>query len=194
LDDPKILDDREISQLAAVYGEPTYRELNIDADSYLYDSRLGRTKSRRGEVVMLIERPNESILLHRKGWYERGVYRLPTGGIEWGEGIEETLIRELDEETGYYDGNQRFLGILDCNFVFQSTALRFVSYLFYLWELKGSLRLPESNEDISDFRDVTVTDLPQVAENLRHVPTPRTGWGVWRAAAHDFAYELLVQD
>lgn len=143
---------------------------------------------------MVIERPNESLLLHRKGWYERGVYRLPTGGIEWGEEIEETLIRELEEETGYYGGNQRFLGILNCNLVYQSTATRFVSYLFYLWDLQGSLRLPTSNEDISDFRDIAVAELPQVAENLRHVPSPRASWGEWRAVAHDFAYELLVQD
>ena len=30
-----------------------------------------------------------------------------------------------------------------------------------------------------------------VAEDLRHVPPPRTGWGRWRAVAHDFVYEML---
>lgn len=140
---------------------------------------------------MLIERPHDSLLLHRKGWYERGVYRVPTGGIEWEDGIIDTLHRELEEETGYYDGHQEFLGILDCHFVFQDNATRFVSYLFYLWDLSGTLRLPISNEDISDFRDVPKEELPMVAEELRRVPPPRTGWGEWRAFAHDFAYELL---
>ena len=187
-----ILDEQEISRLAAEYGKPILRSLTIEADRYLYSSRKGRTHSKRGEVVMLIERPNDSLLLHRKGWYEKGVYRLPTGGIEWGEEIIEALQRELEEETGYHDGDQKFLGILDCNFVFQNSVIRFISYLFFLSDLSGSLRLPTSNEDISDFRDIAIVDLPKVAQDLRRVPPPRTGWGVWRSHAHDFAYELLV--
>jgi len=46
-------------------------------------------------------------------------------------------------------------------------------------------------EDISDFRDVPIADLPTVADNLRNVPSPRSGWGRWRALAHDFVYEML---
>ncbi len=194
MDDQNPRNEREISQLSAVYGEPTYRERTINADKYLYASRLSRSRSKRGEVVMIIERPNESVLLHRKGWYERGVYRLLTGGVEWGEEIEEALIRELEEETGYFDGNQRFLAILDCNFVFQSDQIRYISYLFYLRDLKGTLRLPSSKEDISDFRDIALVELPEVAKNLRQVPPPRTGWGEWRAFAHELAYEILVED
>jgi ADP-ribose pyrophosphatase YjhB (NUDIX family) len=189
-----IFNKLEITQLAAEYGQPIHRDLTIDADKYLFSSRQARSNSKRGEVVMLIDRPNGSLLLHRKGWYERGVYRLPTGGIEWGEEIDETLHRELEEETGYYAGSQKFLGILDCHFVFKTSQTRFISYLFYLWDLSGTLRLPTSNEDISDFRDIPKIDLPQVAENLRHVPPPRTGWGKWRSLAHDFAFELLVTD
>jgi hypothetical protein len=41
------------------------------------------------------------------------------------------------------------------------------------------------------FRDVPIADLPSVAENLRHVPPPRMGWGHRRAIAHDFVYEIL---
>lgn len=194
MDDQDPRNEREISQLTAAFGEPTYRERTIIADKYLYASRLSRSRSKRGEVVMIIERPNECVLLHRKGWYERGVYRLPTGGVEWGEDIEEALIRELEEETGYFDGNQRFIAILDCSFVFQSDQVRFISYLFYLRDLKGTLRLPSSKEDISDFRDIALGELPAVAENLRQVPPPRTGWGEWRAFAHELAYEILVED
>jgi ADP-ribose pyrophosphatase YjhB (NUDIX family) len=181
LDDQDPRNEREISQLTAAFGEPTYRERTIIADKYLYASRLSRSR-------------NECVLLHRKGWYERGVYRLPTGGVEWGEDIEEALIRELEEETGYFDGNQRFIAILDCSFVFQSDQVRFISYLFYLRDLKGTLRLPSSKEDISDFRDIALGELPAVAENLRQVPPPRTGWGEWRAFAHELAYEILVED
>lgn len=48
-------------------------------------------------------------------------------------------------------------------------------------------------EDISEFRDVPIADLPTVAEHLRHVPPPRMGWGHWRAVPHDFVYEMLTK-
>jgi ADP-ribose pyrophosphatase YjhB (NUDIX family) len=142
---------------------------------------------------LIIDRPNNCVLLHRKGWYERGVYRLPTGGIKLDEDVEHTLYRELEEETGFHDAGARFLGILDCCITFRSDSCQFVSYLFYLSKLKGSLRIPKSKEDISDFRDIPMSELPAVAENLRSVPPPRTSWGEWRALAHDFAYELLSE-
>jgi len=44
--------------------------------------------------------------------------------------------------------------------------------------------------DITAFRDVPLADLPTVAEDLCHVPPPWTGWGRWRAVAHDFVYEI----
>ena len=46
-------------------------------------------------------------------------------------------------------------------------------------------------EDITEFRDVPLADLPTVAEDLCHVPPPRTDWGRWWAVAHDFVYEML---
>jgi len=38
-----------------------------------------------------------------------------------------------------------------------------------------------------------LANLPAVAEGLRHVVLPRTGWGHWRAVAHDFVYEVCVE-
>jgi ADP-ribose pyrophosphatase YjhB (NUDIX family) len=191
LDELNTINEREITYLSAAYGIPVRRKVEIGADDYLLSTRRSRSKSIRGEVVLIIDRPNNCVLLHRKGWYERGVYRLPTGGIKSDEDVEHTLYRELEEETGFHDAAGRFLGILNCCITFRSDSTQFVSYLFYLSKLKGSLQIPNSKEDISDFRDIPISELPAVAENLRGVPPPRTSWGEWRAFAHDFAYELL---
>lgn len=174
------------------YGRPTVRRIALDADEYLFRSREHRSSSRRGEVVMAIERTAGNVLLHRKGWYERGVFRLPTGGIDADESIEDTLIRELAEETGLRAGEIRFLGILPCVLRHQAEQLRFSSYVFHILHPRGHLRIPNSKEDISDIREVRIEDLPEISANLRRIPPPRSGWGHWRAIAHDFVHQALL--
>jgi len=185
------MDERELERLAVAYGRPEIRTIEIEGDEYLFSTRLHRSRDRRGEVVMAIERPGGCVLLHRKGWYEPGVYRLLSGGIDLDEAVETTLARELEEETGLSLDTTHFLGVLDCRIHYASHELSFVSYVFHLLQTGGVLQLPHTAEDISEFRDVPLADLPTVAEDLRHVPPPRTGWGHWRAIAHDFVYEML---
>ncbi len=185
------IDERELEQLAVAYGQPEVRTIEIEGDEYLFSTRLHRSRNRRGEVVLVIERPDRCVLLHRKGWYEPGVYRLLSGSIDWDEDVETTLARELEEETGLTLGIADFLGLLDCHIHYGSDMVSFVSYVFYLSRTEGVLRLPQTAEDITEFRDVPLADLPTVAEDLRHVAPPRTGWGRWRALAHDFVYEML---
>lgn len=185
------VDPDELLELSDRYGQPKVRQMTLDADEYLFRSRRFRSRSRRGEVVMIIERTAGNILLHRKGWYEPGVYRLPTGGIEAGESIEDALARELTEETGLRGGDTRFLGVLTCRLRSQAEGFQFTSFLFHILRPRGRLDIPDSGEDISDIREVAISELPKIAGNLRRTPLPRQGWGNWRAVAHDFAYELL---
>lgn len=188
-----MISDKEISQLASIYGIPEFTDHYLDGDGYLYESRLHRSIKRRGEVVLTIQRPQENLLLHRKSWYEPGIYRLLTGGIDLDEKIEDALFRELEEETGMTVGKVDFLGVLTAHISSGTEELNFTSYVFYLRDLQGSLRLPNGGEDISDFRDVAIEDLPMISEELRNVYPPRTEWGEWRAIAHDFVYECLRQ-
>jgi len=185
------VDERELEQLAAAYGQPQMRTIAMEGDEYLFATRLYRSQDRRGEVVLAIERPARCVLLHRKGWYEPEVYRLLSGGIGLDEAVEATLARELEEETGLTLHTTHFLGVLDCRIHYASEEISFVSYVFHLPRTEGVLRLPRT-EDIIDFREVPIADLPAVAEYLRRVPPPRTGWGHWRAIAHDFVYETLM--
>lgn len=183
--------ETELHQLSVAYGQPEIRTIEIAGDAYLFSTRLNRSRNKRGEVVLAIERPGKCVLLHRKSWYEPGVYRLLSGTIDWDEAVETALERELMEETSLSLGMAHFLGILDCVISYDDQELSFVSYVFYLSHTEGVLELPVDTEDISDFRDVAISELPIVAENLRNVPSPRAGWGRWRALAHDFVYETL---
>lgn len=185
------ISETELHQLSVAYGQPEIRTIEIEGDEYLFSTRLNRSRNKRGEVVLAIERPGQCVLLHRKSWYEPGVYRLLSGTIDWDEAVETALERELWEETSLSLGTTHFLGILDCIISYDYQELAFVSYVFQLSRTDGELEVPVDSEDISDFRDVAITELPAVAENLRNVPSPREGWGRWRAIAHDFVYEML---
>lgn len=187
-------DPDEIMELSQRYGQPSVRRITLEADEYLFRSRQHRSGGHRGEVVMAIERTAGTVLLHRKGWYERGVFRLPTGGIDPDEAIENTLYRELEEETGLRGGEVRFLGIIPCVLQHQSEELRFTSFIFHILHPRGHLRIPDSKEDISDIREVRIRDLPEVSANLRRIAPPRSGWGHWRAIAHDFVHEALLEE
>ena len=185
-------DPDEIIELARQYGQPEVWKITLEADEYLYKTRRHRAGRRRGEVVMVIEQTSGGVLLHRKGWYERGVYRLPSGGIDVGESVEKTLFRELKEETGLRNGDIRFLGIITCLLKYHSEELPFTSYVFHVLHPQGELRIPKSKEDISDIREVPIGELPAIAENLRNNAPPRARWGHWRAIAHDMAHETLI--
>ncbi len=183
------IDEAELARLAARYGEPIRMTPDIEGDEYLFFSRLSRTRDRRGEVVMAVERPGGRVLLHRKSWYEPDVYRLLSGGIGWDEGVDEALARELREETGLPLVAARLLGVQDCRIRHAGHVLPFVSYVFHLAETSDPL-CPADGE-IERFREVPIAGLLAVIAHLRTLPSPRAGWGRWRALAHELVYHTL---
>lgn len=185
------IDEAELDRLAAAYGEPIRATPDVDGDEYIFFSRLNRTRDRRGEVVFAVERPGGRVLLHRKSWYGRDVYRLLSGGIGWNEAVDEALARELREETGLTLTTARLLGVLDCRIRYAGHTVPFVSYVFHLPDASRNGSLHQDAGEIEQFREVPIAELPAVAENLRALPPPRTGWGRWRALAHDLVYQVL---
>lgn len=187
------VDPMEMSILAAKYGEPVRRRAMIETDDYLAAQRWRAVPDRRGEVIFIIRQPNGEILLHSKQRYEAPIYRLPTGGIEPSEAVEDALLREVEEETGQSVIVRRFLAILNCHFHRNHSSVPFTSYLFYL-ESRTTLIEPEEGHEVADFRTVPVQRMGQVASHLRSLNGKRQGWGHWRSLAHDLVHELLGQN
>ena len=187
---------REIDNLAARFGSPLVIDAPIPDD---FDDPI-RKPDRYGEVCMVVRRPNGTLLLSIKTFYPRGAYRLPTGGIHRGEPILDALVRETHEETGLQTGIRRFLARIAYHSVDAPTgAPLFHTFAFLLDETGGTLGAIDTTEQIEDWREIEIAELPHVASFLDDLRMPGTvdiggdwrAWGKFRAVVHRAVAEAL---
>jgi 8-oxo-dGTP pyrophosphatase MutT (NUDIX family) len=147
--------------------------------------------------------PADGVLLHIKTFYPEGAYRLPTGGIQVGEGVMATLTREIYEETGLTVGQgednvqvERLLGILHYDLHHrQAGEVRFATYHFLVRMPPGAeLNPQDEDESIGGWQWRSPAELDAVAEGLEQVHLHTEVWGDWghfRALSHRFVAEML---
>lgn len=181
---------QEVAALAARYGAPERRRFALDLGEREFEYWREKSAHRRGEVVLVIRRPSGRVLLHTKGFYPPGTYRLPSGGVRWGEEVLSAVHREAREETGLDVEVERFLGLIEVEFRHADQALPFVSYVFLVREIGGELAPQDSEEEITAFREVPPEELEAVANELEALPEEWRDWGRFRALAHHFVSEL----
>ena len=147
-------------------------------------------QERRGEVVLVVTNASGKVLLHTKGFYPDGTYRLLTGGIGWHESALVAAERELLEETGLSCEGLVCLGVLTYEARYRGETVPFVSYIFQASNPQGEPHLQEDDEDITDFRWLPVDSLRVAADMLRSLAEDWAGWGRFRAEAHYFVAEV----
>ena len=187
----------ELAQLAITYGAPLVRAIDLGASTQF--DPLNRT-DRYGEVCMVIRRRNGRLITAIKTFYPKDAYRLLTGGINHGERVYDALLRETHEETGLEVNVNSFLAALAYSLNGNDNTPVFYTFAFLLDEVSGTLGTLDENEHVEAFREVSVEDLPKMADMLRHIqhePSREIGgnwhdWGLFRAAVHDAVYTALV--
>jgi len=192
LDD--MIDEDELDQLAERYGDFMRSHVTIEMQPTSLRHYRRVNQSRRGEIVFALTRPDGSVMLHTKYSYPDGVYRLPTGGIDWGEPVAETFHREVQEETQLPIRDERFIGVLSYSFTDGDKKVPFVSYLFHAGDVEGEPEPYDQSEGISDFCWIAPGELATVATQLRNLEEDEEGrsdWGVFRAISHDLLLEQL---
>jgi 8-oxo-dGTP pyrophosphatase MutT (NUDIX family) len=180
-------DPEEEAELIASYGPTVERECRFELDRAGFRLWWQSTAlRRRSEVVMTVQRPDGRILLHAKGHYPPGTYRLPSGGVQWGESVLEALAREQVEELGLRLPPESMPGLVRYEFQYDGRTLHFVSYLFrHRVGIDPWLSPQDPTEAIADFCWVDPRDLPSVARSLRASSHGWYNWGAFRAVAHD---------
>lgn len=190
--------EAEIAALAACYGVPERIVVGLDGVSF----RPMTARDRVGEVCMVVRRPNGCLLTAMKVFYPAGAFRLLTGGIAHGEGIEAALLRETAEETSLTVVVRRFLAVIEYyeGAVFApDSAPLFATLAFLLDEVGGTLATQDVDEQIGAFREVAPVELLGLAEVLEGVPAvfhPEIDgswqdWGRFRAVVHRVVYDSL---
>ena len=187
---------RELADLATRYGAPLVVDAPIGDD---FDDPI-RRRDRYGEVCMVVRRPNGKVLLSIKAFYPRGAYRLPTGGIHMRETVYDALLRETREETGLETAVERFLAQISYRAKAAGSPPLFHTFAFLLRETGGTLGPLDLSEQLEDWREVDVSDLPRVADTLDDLRTTSAhdiggdwrAWGKFRAVVHRAVYDALA--
>ena len=183
-------------ELARRYGHPRVIDATIHDG---FDDPI-RRNDRFGEVLMAVRRPNGKLLVAIKTFYPRGAYRLPTGGIHHGEPIHEALLRETKEETGLETAVRRFLATISYRGRSSPTAPPlFHTFAFLLDELSGTLGALDTDEQIEDWREMTLAEVRAQAHVLESLTTEGkkgiggswADWGRFRAVAHRAVADAL---
>ena len=104
-----------------------------------------------GVGAVILNDNNEILLLLRKKSPEIGSWTIPGGTVEFGERIEDALIREVEEELGIKVSIVRLLRVT--NHILQSEKQHWVSPAFLVRHISGDPinKEPESHSDIRWF-------------------------------------------
>jgi ADP-ribose pyrophosphatase YjhB (NUDIX family) len=190
---PSSVNPTEIVDLAARFGTPLSWKRTLDVSARTLEERRRKNEKRRGEVVFAMPRPEHRVLLHTKSFYPPGSYRLLTGGIDLGEGVEAAARREILEETSLDAALARFLGVVEYDFRHAGDHVGFVSYVFLTTETTGTPHALDAHEQIADFREVSWSELERVAERLENLLGDWHDWGEFRAIPHRLVLQAIQE-
>jgi len=189
----EIMAEAELASLRERYGDFPVLTSRVEMGPESLATYRSQLKRRRGEILLVLTRPSGEVLIHTKRIYPPGVYRLPTGGIDWNEPVPDAWHRELWEETQLKSQGERLLGVIGYEFVGVTPAgeerVPFVSFVFEELNVTGDPRPLDLSEQISDFQWLPRAELRRIAAELGaldRISAEQGDWGRFRAVAHEF--------
>ena len=174
---------RELAELSRRLGRPMEQWVRISTpESPRGPAGFPLSSPRTAEVVLIVPRPRERVLVHTKNFYPTGVWRLPTGGLHRRESIEKAVCRESMEETGHALQPRRFL--FHIHFRWERSDNDFQSFGFLMSQAHGKIRSRDRREQISAFRDSDRRAIRGIAQRLETLRGTWIAWGRFRAVPH----------
>ena len=189
-------DEAEFSAICAKYNKDAWIkdvDIKYESPSYFYKVKDAIKRDRRAEVVFCVCRENENTVTVTCSEYPEGVYRIPTGGIRYGEDIVQAMFREVREELGLQVEVARFAGVVRIRFVSGKESIMFYSYVFILRETGGRLLLDATDDEISAVLEADISKLEEISEKLGKIEGRWSDWGKFRQVSTAAALDELKQ-
>jgi 8-oxo-dGTP pyrophosphatase MutT (NUDIX family) len=168
-------------------------EIKCSKIEYVIKIRNLINGDRRGEVVFCVKRPNGKYILITCKEYPKGIFRVPTGGINYNEDIIEAVLRETKEELGLDVKIADFIGVLKIKFFYGETYSIFYSYMFLLDEMGGRLLEDATDEEISQVVEVDLDGFDKVLNELINIEQNWIDWGKFRYETTNAVYRYLKE-
>ena len=159
-------------------GQGTLRrvKLNFVSKKFFEEFKYLIQSDRWGEVAFCVERKNRKNIVIRSQTYPKGVYRVPTGGIRYGEEVSHALYREIREELGLAVDSPRFLGAVFYEICYREEKLEFISFVFHLKETGGTILEDATEQEIHEFLEADKKMLTRICRNIEQ---HRGSWQDW---------------
>ena len=134
----------------------------------LHGKRIGKEgRIRLGCSAVIFDEARERVLLTKRA--DNGLWCLPSGGVDPGERVEETIVREVMEETGLTVRVLRLVGVYsdpDWLVVYdEQNAVQIVALSF---ETEITAGEPGLSDETSDWGYFTLEEVGQLDMLLNH--------------------------
>lgn len=205
----------ELAELHRRFGASPVCHVDLAvSDPFLTENHQRLLKDgRRAEICYVMHRgePDAGVLLHRKAFYPRSAFRLPTGGVDPGEAVWDTLLREIYEETGMEAADdtgtapvtapvavERFLGVVVYDFYHRQLDRHF-GFATYHFLVRGPAGAEPDPIDKTEQVDAWIWQpapslfaLADTLDDLADEAPDWVDWGRFRAFSHRFVAERLA--
>lgn len=183
---PFILDG-ELEKLSNTFPNSQVFVANLEFNQHnfnYWNDIVNKQKNRRGEVLFAIKNDGK-LLLHTKHHYPNLVFRLPTGGIDYGETVMDALDREVYEETGMKILKTELNSILFYEMCNDGVSIPFISYIFIVETDHTNPVVLDEGESIAEFKWHPIAQLDEIVAELKAGPDDWKDWGEMRAIPHE---------
>ena len=172
-------------------GQFQYTKLNFVSKRFFEDFKQLIHSDRWGEVAFFVERKNGKHIVIRSHSYPKGVYRVPTGGIRYGEEVSHALYREIREELGLTHDTPRFLGAVFYEICYQGEQLEFISFVFHLKETGGTILEDATEQEIHEYLEADKEMLTLICRNIEQHGGSWQDWCQFRLQTTSFLLPYL---
>lgn len=185
----KLIKIQEELQIEGIQKEVTIEYKN---NSFVQRMKDMVRKDRHGEVVFGVIRPNGKIIAVTCKEYPKGIFRIPTGGINFGEDVIEAVQREVMEELGLKAKIVDFGGVLKVKFKAKEEQEMFYCYLFLLEEQSGRLLMDATDAEVSEVIEADSDTLLNIANKLENIDGKWSDWGKFRYLTTAAIHQMYI--